>query len=351
MTRPAVTLHTIAERAGVHFSLVSRVLRGDPLARLSKEKREQVIAIAAELGYRPNRVARSLRARQSRILAMLVPDITNPFHAVMFRGVEAAAQAEGYSVILCNTDDEDERFRSLVSVLSEGHVDGLLVASAKHDDQTIDWLQTQRLPFVLMNRRREQGGDPWVGPDDYRMGTLGAEHLAERGHRHLLLLIGDLSIDNMRLRARGFFERLREFGIAEGDVLVRSNLMSHEQARSAVAGLVPQIRAGEITAVFALSTIASLGAVAAFGSAGVRWPQEVSIVGYSASGAPDITSIQPPTAEIGAAAARYLIERLRAGGEANQEPAEALNIALPVRLIDCGSARAVDGMAPAATSA
>ncbi len=127
---------------GVHFSLVSRVLRSDPSARLSDEKRAEILAVAKELGYRPNRLARSLRARKSNILAMLVPDITNSFHAVMFRGVEAEAHAKGYNVILCDTDDDDDRFRSLVRLLSEGHVDGLLVASAKNDDTTIDWLKS-----------------------------------------------------------------------------------------------------------------------------------------------------------------------------------------------------------------
>jgi len=278
-----------------------------------------------------------LRARKSNILAMLVPDITNSFHAVMFRGVEAEAHAKGYNVILCDTDDDDDRFRSLVRLLSEGHVDGLLVASAKHDDTTIDWLKSQALPYVLLNRRRETSGDPWVGPDDYQMGELGAQHLAERGHRRLLLLIGDIKIDNMRRRARGFFDALARHGITESDVTVRSNLMTHEQAREAVASLVPDIRSGRITGVFALSTIASRGAIAAFGTAGVRWPGDVSLVGYSESRSPDITSVHPPVTRIGELAARYLIEQLESPAVAPPK----FSVALPVELVDRGSTASV----------
>lgn len=334
--KTGITLHSVAERAGVHYSLVSRVLRGDPSARVALDKRSHILAVAKELGYVPNRVARSLQARQTRILAMLVPDITNPFHAVMFRGVEAAALARGYSVILCDTDDDDARFRQLVGVLSEGHVDGLLVASAKHDDETIDWLHARRLPFVLMNRRRESGADPWVGPDDSQMGLLGAQHLAERGHSRILLLMGDLNIDNMRRRARGFFDAWARLGLRESDVMVRSGLVSHEQARTTVAAHVPQMRSGEVTAVFALNTMASHGALVALGSAGLRWPTDVSVVGYSVSATPDITSIRPPVSEIGALATRYLMDRLD-----GRNAVEALTQALPVELVEAGSTRTI----------
>lgn len=331
----SATLQTVADRAGVHYSLVSRVLRNDPTARISSEKRALVIAVANEVGYRPNRVAQSLRVRRSHILAMVVPDITNPFHAVMFRGVEAVAQAYGYNVILCDTDDNETRFRSLIDVLSQGHVDGLLIASAKQDDQTIDWLHGQPLPFVLLNRRRAQDRDPWIGPDDHQLGRLGAEHLAGQGHRNILLLVGDLQINNMHRRRQGFFETLAAFGIGEQEVVVRSNLLSHESARAAVAELEPDIRAGRITAIFALSSIASSGAVAALAKAGLRWPQDVSILGYSVARSPDITCVRPPAAEIGTQGMHYLMQQLKSR---SANPAD-FRVMLPAELVHADSTR------------
>ena len=165
----------------VDVSLVSRVLRGDPKARISDEKREKILSIARSTNYRPNRMARSLRTRRMKILAMLTPDITNPFHSFLFRAVERTASAEGYDVILCNTDDSAARFK-------EGRHDPFGRAcrwasdrAAQHTDPTIDRLRKQGLPFVLINRRRDGNADPWIGPDDFRTGWLGGHHLAKLG--------------------------------------------------------------------------------------------------------------------------------------------------------------------------
>ena len=200
----SMTLESIARRVGVDVSLVSRVLRGDPQARISDEKRKKILSIARSTNYRPNRMARSLRTRRMNILAMLTPDITNPFHSFLFRAVERTASAQGYDVILCNTDDSAERFKDVVTTLSEGHVDGLLIATARHSDPTIDWLRKQGLPFVLINRRRDGNADPWIGPDDFRTGWLGGDHLARLGHRRIAFLMGSSKIGNMGLREAGY---------------------------------------------------------------------------------------------------------------------------------------------------
>ena len=142
----ALTLDKIAREVGVDVSLVSRVLNGDPSARISAEKRAKIVAIAAENNYSPNRMARSLRTRRTRILAMLNPDIINPFYAYLFRSVERTASAAGYDVILCNTDESSARFRHIVETLAEGHVDGLLIATAQETDPAIEWLRERKLP-------------------------------------------------------------------------------------------------------------------------------------------------------------------------------------------------------------
>lgn len=101
----SVTLKDLGRQLGVDSSLVSRALRNDPGVRISAAKRTQIVALAETLGYRPNHVARSLRSRASRVLALVVPDVTNPFYSVLFRAVEIAALAKGYTIILCNTDE------------------------------------------------------------------------------------------------------------------------------------------------------------------------------------------------------------------------------------------------------
>ncbi|MEP9379327.1 LacI family DNA-binding transcriptional regulator [Aquabacter sp. CN5-332] len=336
----ATTLGAIAKQVGVDVSLVSRVLRGDAKARISEAKRAQILKVAAESDYRPNRIGRSLRTGRAFILGMLTPDITNPFHSVMFRGVEEVAMAGGYDTVLCNTDDNPERCRKLVSVLAEGHIDGLLVGTARAKDEAIEWLRDAGLPYLLVNRRTAQDVDPWVGPDDFEAGRLGCAHLAALGHRRIAFLISDLDVWNHRRRLEGFLAGLAEAGIDEGEAVIATDLNTRAQAKAFVSDLLRRPKRTRPTALFAPQTIVSQGAVAAMFEAGVRAPAAMSIVGFSATTEPDITSICPPNLEMGRMAAEHLLARLIGPAEAAQAP---LAVMLPVRLVDRGTT----GPAPA----
>jgi LacI family transcriptional regulator len=326
----AVNLQSIATRAGVHASLVSRVLRGDPNGRISGEKRALILAIAQEIGYRPNRLASSLRTRRTRILAMIIPDVTNAFHSVLFRAVEETASERDYSVILCNTNHDDAKFRRVVSVLSEGHVDGLIIASSKREDREVDGLRKLDLPYVLLNRSRPNLADPWFGPDDLQTGRLGAQHLAALGHKNIALLVGDRTIDNMHRRIEGFYAGLREAGRSADDVLVLADLEQPEQALDRVTAALPEFHRRNITAVFALSTLTSQGAYTALTAAGLRIPSAMSLLGYSVSQSPDLTSVRPPAEEMARLATEYLMARLEKSDVADGQ----IQTTLPVKLVD-----------------
>ena len=116
--------------------------------------------------HRPNRVARSLKLRRTRIIGMLIPDVTNPLFSALFRAVDDAAGDAGYHVILCNTDDRARRLEEHLDALGEGHVDGLLIATARLSDPVVGTLRHRGLPYVLVNRRRDDLADAWVVPDD-----------------------------------------------------------------------------------------------------------------------------------------------------------------------------------------
>ena len=330
----AVTLGTLARQLGVDPSLVSRVLSGDPKARVSEAKRAQIVALAAASGYRPNRMARSLRTRRTRILAMLTPDITNPFHSLLFRGVEAAARTAGYSVILCNTDDLAERFAQVVEVLAEGHVDGLLIATARSVDPAIEALQASSLPYVLLNRRRDAGADAWIGPDDMKSGWLGVSHLARLGHRRIAVAVGDLSVGNMASRLAGYRAAMREFGLPVDETLVHSGSNERADGRAWMQQVLAMPARQRPTAVLAMQTLVSEGVMAAIYTGGLQVPRNISVVGYSGTLTPEITSICVPVDDIGRLATEYLIERLD-HPEAAQEP--PLRQTLPVLLVEAGS--------------
>lgn len=333
----AKTLSTIAKKANVHVSLVSRVLRADPQARVSDETRALILSVAKEIGYKPNRIAQSLRTKRTFILGMLIPDITNVFHSMLFKAVERAASAERYNVILCNTDDDPKRFQELSDILSEGHVDGLLIATAKRNDPAVEWIKSMDIPHIFLNRRPDSHGAlTLVAPDDYEGGVLVGTHFGELGHKRLLLLLGDMELNNIRLRERGFLDGLKQFGVAETEVQAVKNLRGKDDTCAALEHFLPDIKAGKISAIFASNTLVSNGLISFLFRNGLRSPEDVSVVGYSVHENPDITSLVPPVAQVGELAAQKLIDFL-SGKETGQTDAE--EILLPVDLVRKSSTR------------
>ena len=329
-----ITLSAIAKQVGVDPSLVSKVLNGDASARISEAKRAMVLKIAAENGYRPNRLGRSLRTGRTFLLGMLTPDITNPFHSVLFRGVEEVAIAAGYDTVLCNTDDNPERCRKLVSVLAEGHIDALIVGSARADDQSVEWLRGARVPYLLLNRRTSDDLDPWVGPDDFQAGRLGCEHLVALGHRRIAFLMSDLAVWNHRRRVDGFLAALEDSRIPRSEARIATDLAGKPVAKARVQEMMRLPKGERPTALFAPQTIVSQAAVAALFAAGLRAPDDVSIVGFSAVPDPDITSICPPNLEMGRVAAEHMLGRLARRESATGKPE---SVVLPVALVERGT--------------
>jgi len=329
----AVTLAEIARQVGVDVSLVSRVLRDAAGAKLSSTKRAQILEIAKATGYRPNRLGRSLRTGRTSIIGMLTPDITNSFHAVMFRGVEAAAAAAGYDTILCNTDDSAERFKEVVSVLSEGHVDGILVATAKANDESIDWLANAGVPYLLVNRRRHRDDELWIGPDDFQTGFLGASHLLGLGHRRIAFLLLDLEVGNNLHRLAGIEAALKEFDCDPDQCWIKTDIGDRSGGKRCVRELLALPRNERPTAIFAPQTILSDAVVHTTYQTGLRMPADVSVIGYTASTEPDFTCIRVPLDEIGRLATENLIKLLN--GE--KHPVSLPEKKMAVELIDMGS--------------
>jgi LacI family transcriptional regulator len=167
--RLTVTLRDVARRAGVDVSTVSRVVRGERNFSVRAETRARILQVAAELDYRPNGIARSLKSRFTRTLGMLIPDITNPIFPAIYKGVEDTARQLGYSVILVNTGPRSQEEDPNIALLREKRVDGFILATAFTADALIERLERDGYPAVLVNRRMPGMSERFVAPDD----TLG----------------------------------------------------------------------------------------------------------------------------------------------------------------------------------
>lgn len=328
-----VSLATIAKEVGVDPSLVSRVLRADPGARISPGKRAHILEVVERTGYRPNRLAKSLRLRHTHILAMLTPDITNPFHSWLFRAVEARANRSGYNVILCNTDDDPDRAIKVVSTLCEGHIDGLLFATAREEDPSIEMLRQRNIPYVLMNRRRKDIDDPWFGSDSTRVGRIGGEHLLALGHRRIAYLDGDITVEQLGGRRDGFLEVMAEAGQSVDPRLIATGLPTRREARHAMQAMLDLPPDRRPTAIFVPRTTLVDGVMDAVHAAGFHVPDDISILGFSAVPDPVVTSICLPIEEIGERAAEYLIKSV----ESELGLADAHQVTFETTIVDRGT--------------
>ena len=311
-----VTLKELGARARVHPSTVSRVANKDPSLRIAPVTRQRIEALLRETEYRPNGVARGLKLRQTLVLAVVIPDITNPFFAALFRGVEDGASPRGYNVLLCNTDGSPERQRSHLQSLHARRVDGVILASSFLKDSTVRWLRKQRIPYVLVNRYSDEAHDPFVGSDDLVGGRIATAHLADLGHRRIGHLAGKATVSTGVLRRRGYLATLAERGLSTDPRLVIESGYTEEGGARAAERLLAL--ADRPTAIFAVTDMTAVGAFGVARQLGLRIPEDVAIVGYNdiplaSRMVPALTTIHVPIHDFGSVAAQLLLEQIETG--------------------------------------
>jgi LacI family transcriptional regulator len=315
MSRPQrapITLKELAMRANVHASTISRVANNDPGLRIAAATRERIEALLRETGYQPNGIARGLKTRQTTVLAVVIPDVTNPFFAALFRGVEDAAAPRGFNVLLCNTDGLPERQRSHLQTLEARRVDGVIVASSYLKDPSVQELRRQKRPYVLVNRFSDDGEDPFVGSDDLLGGQLATEHLIELGHTRIGHLAGKPVVSTGVLRRRGYLAAHAHAGLAADPSLIVEAGYTEEGGAAAARRLLSL--ADPPTAVFAVTDMVALGAAGVARQMGLRIPEDLAVVGYNdiplaSRVSPGLTTMRVPIHEFGSVAVRLLFEQ------------------------------------------
>ena len=196
------TIYEVAERAGVSPATVSRVFNGIPV---SPSYAERVRAAAEELDFVPNRTARRLRRRRSEVIALVIPDIENPFFTALARGVEDAAMAAGYSVVLCNSDEHREKEARYLQVALSEQMAGVILAPAGHHPD-LDTLVARNTPVVAVDRSAHGYELDTVVMDDVANGRAGTERLYAAGHGRVACITGPADVDTADQRARGWAE-------------------------------------------------------------------------------------------------------------------------------------------------
>lgn len=309
----AATIGDVAERAGVSTATVSRVLSGANPAR--PETRARVMVAVRELDYRPSGVARSLKLRTTRTLGLLITDILNPYFPELVRAVEDAARGIGYSVLLCNGDEDPEREAAYLELLAERRVDGILIAASRMTARHAAWLQGSSIPIVVMNSEAPDPSIPSVRSDNVAGGRMAAEHLLALGHRSIAFLAGPQADDAERERLAGVRAALAAAGL-DPQALPLAQGDGHVAAGAHATTALLASRPG-LTGIICYNDLSAIGAIRAVRAAGRRVPADVSIVGFDDIDQaeyidPPLTTVRQRTAEMGHWAVAALARRLPA---------------------------------------
>ncbi len=318
--RQRPTIKKVAELAGVSPSTVSRVLNGNDAQHMRPETKARVLAAIDRLNYTPLRAARSLRRQRSQVLAVLVPDISNPFFALLARGVETVAFHAGYSTLICDSNHSEEKeTRSLWLLLAE-RVEGLVfIPVAQPDVGTIERLEQAGVSIIVVDRQVQ--GLPTVSADNRAGSRMLAEHLLQLGYRDIAYVAGPQDVSTARERLEGFVEALSERGVRP--VCVRRGKYTYE---SGYARAKDVLRREHVDAIVAANDLMAVGAMRAAEELGLAVPKDLGVAGFdrvpwAAFLRPWLTTVEVPANRMGSEAAQMLLE------------GTVQSLRLPVRLV------------------
>jgi len=329
------TISDVAKRAGVSAMTVSRVVNGT--GHTSAQTRARVESAIDELGYVPNALARQLRSKRTKTIALLVSDISNPYFTTIARGVEDFFVAHGYSVMYCNTDEDAAEEEQYLLTLIERQVDGVLLVPARSTGDSFDMLQAHRTPFVVIDRRVTSRNVDSVRCDSEAGAHDLVAHLIGLGHRHIAVLTGAPSISTSMDRVAGARRACEEAGLALPEASIhygsfnygKSNQADgHRMAMDMLEGPSPIP-----TAVFCANNFIAFGAIRALREAGIHVPDDMSVVAFDDLpeewlSEPFLTVARQPAYEIGHRAAALLIDHITGA----QTPSGA-SVILPFELV------------------
>ncbi len=310
---PRVTIQDVARQAGVAPITVSRVINKSGYA--TQDVRERVEAAVTKLGYVPNALAGSLRSRRTNTIALVLSDITNPFFTTVARGVEDAASASGFLVIVCNTDEREDKEQKYVQMLLQKCVDGVLLVPARDASESIAAVQRHQTPVVLLDRRAPVTCVDVVRCDSeggaYQLGRL----LVSLGHRDIGILTGPEGVATSDERIRGCRKALAEAGLDGRYRLYHGELTQDGGAAMARQALAAVPRP---TALFASNNFITIGALKALRHEGLRVPEDIALAGFddlpeALVTFPFLTVVAQPAYEMGRKGVEVLLARLRSG--------------------------------------
>ena len=313
MKKNTVTMDDVAKYTGVSKTTVSRVLNRIPNAA-SKETTQKVLDAIEELGYYPNQVAASLKRTTTKTIGLVMGDIENPFFSLMIKGVEEVLRGSGYSLILANSNYEDALELELCMLMLSKQVDAIMITpSGLSSCEKYNAILEKQTPIVFMDNYVPGCGVDTVMVNNVEASVEACDHLIKLGHKDIAFISGPANRISSDFRTKGFQKAMEEKLGASDPIIKRGD---HTQT-SGYACMKELLQMPKIpTAVYIANNLMTVGALGAIKEAGLRIPEDISVLGFDdmywySITQPSLTAIDQPAFEIGRTAAKRVVMRLK----------------------------------------
>lgn len=323
------TIKDVAKEAGVSVATVSRVLNNK--GYVNEDTRKKVTEAINKLNYKPNAVARSLFKKQSKMIGLIVPDITNPFFPQLARAVEDVTNQAGYTLVLCNSDGEIVKEQKYIDALKQKYVDGFIIVTSTLKAEHIEGIG---VPIVALDRPIHSA-TPTVGVNNYEGARAATRYLLNGGCNKIAHVRGPHNVLNADERCRGYLDEVQDLSWFHPDFIVDGeySIKKTTQIMKTLLTIYP-----EIDGVFAGNDLMGIGVIKAAEELGKKIPEDLSVIGFdgiilSEITTPELTTMAQPIYEIGSTAARMLL------GIISGNPLPKSNYTFPVKLIERKSTR------------
>jgi len=316
----AVTIKDIAEEADVSVTTVSRVLNDKP--DVSPNTRKNVLEKINELGYKPNSIARGLALQKTNTLGLIIPDISNPFFPDIARGVEDMANEKDYSVIFCNTDNEQKKEKEAIDLMKEKQVDGILLSLSTTNEKELKNLRKLEYPIVQIDRKIPNINYPSITIDNVKSAYTATKYLIKNGHKKIAHITGDLETITGSQRLKGFKKAIFEKNLNLNKSYIKNGDYSKKSGYQNMLALLKSNNPP--TAVFIANDLMAVGAYQAVFKLNLSIPKDISIIGHDDIDVtklvnPTLTTMSQPKYQLGNEAVQLLINEIESNKLSNEE--------------------------------
>lgn len=317
-----VTIKDIAKELNISCSTVSRALKDFP--GISPATKKAVTELADKLNYRPNAIALSLRNQKTNVIGVVIPETVHFFFSTVISGIEDEAMKDGYNVMICQSNENYEREADCIDALMSARVDGLLVSISRETEDLahLKKVVDEGTPMVFFDRLVEGMNAPSVIIDDYQGAYDATEHLIQQNSKNIIHLAGPDNLIISRKRTEGYLSALEDHQIpVRQDNIIECRNGTLEEAEQALTRVLQSGRA--VDGVFANNDMAALGALKAVQKAGLKSPEDITIIGFSnwnfsSLTQPALSSVAQPGYEIGREAARLILQEINSNEKASK---------------------------------